>query len=81
MRTVYNMTDQNIVIFLIGSIWLIGGNIVVIKSLKEQNLSLMNLVNPLLLSKMRVKDWIYIFILAVVTLSLFAISHKAGWIK
>lgn len=75
------MTDQNIVIFLIGSIWLIGGNIVVIKSLKEQNLSLLNLVNPLLLSKMRGKDWIYIFILAVVTLSLFAISHKVGWIK
>lgn len=75
------MLDQNIVIILIASIWLIGGNIVVIKSFQEQKLSMMNLINPLGITKLRGKDWIKIFILAVITLSVFAISHKVGWIK
>ena len=74
------MLAQKILLVLIGSIWLIGGNIVVIKSLKEQNLSLLHLLSPSIFFKMRGKDWVYLFILAVVTMTLFMITFKTGWI-
>lgn len=75
------METQNIIIGLIGSIWLIGGNIVVIKSLQSQGLPLINLFNPFVISKLRGRDWAYLLILVVLTMSLFIIFSSLGFIK
>lgn len=75
------MNLQNLLLILIGSIWLVGGNVVIYKSLKEQKLPLKNYFNPLIYTKLRVIDWAYLFILIVITFTSFVICHAIGLIK
>ena len=46
--------------------WLIGGNLIIINSLREQGIPLSNYFYPNILSKLRSKDWYYLLALAIV---------------
>ncbi len=46
--------------------WLIGGNLVIINSLREQDIPLYKLFYPNVITKLRSKDWCYLLALAIV---------------
>jgi hypothetical protein len=59
-----NMDLFNIIIAVL---WLGGGNLIVVLSLKRQNLPMTYMVTPVVLSKLEKRDWLRILGLIVIT--------------
>lgn len=53
--------------------WLGGGNLIVLMSLKRQKLSLKHLLTPIFMTKLQGQDWLMLFILALATMIIDAV--------
>jgi hypothetical protein len=51
-------------------LWLVGGNLIVLLSLKRQGLSWKHMFTPNVLSKLQGQDWLRILALLIVTMAL-----------
>ena len=60
-------------VIILAILWLGGGNLIVLLSLKRQNLSLKHMLSPNVAAKLQGQDWLKIFGLLIVTMVLAAI--------
>ena len=55
-------------IIILGILWLVGGNVLILLSLKRQNLSLKYMFTPTVVTKLQGRDWLRILALLIVTM-------------
>jgi hypothetical protein len=58
---------------ILAALWLIGGNLIILLSLKRQNLSLKHMLTPNVMAKLQGRDWLRILALLVGTMAVAAI--------
>lgn len=63
----YVSMNMDLFSIIMAILWLGGGNLIVVLSLKRQNLPLTLLLTPVVLSKLERRDWLSILGLIVIT--------------
>jgi hypothetical protein len=53
---------------ILGTLWIGGLNVIILLSLKRQNLSLKHLLTPTFIAKLQGKDWLLVIVLVVLTM-------------
>ena len=62
--------DINFKILILLILWLGGGNVLILLSLKRQNIPLKQMFTPIGVMKLQSQDWLRILALLIVTLAL-----------
>jgi hypothetical protein len=62
-------------IILLGTLWLVGGNVLILLSLKRQNLSLKHMFTPSVVTKLQGQDWLKILALLILTMAIAILSQ------
>jgi hypothetical protein len=67
---VVHRMDMDFQVIILGILWLVGGNVLILMSLKRQNLSLKHMLTPNVVTKLQAQDWLKILALLIVTMAI-----------